>query len=169
MCISCVHETASKTIVDASPLLVHNTGVVEGFFNILLHHCGDDSATFYLALYQPSVTTLRQSTIAGSWMLTARPKMPLPLFSSESSSSNLPTDAFGSPFRDVTIKMKAINALQDINIYHFAFKTMAYTWLAFMIWIAWKISPFSGAWTLPRRTDRIPIRQTNIARYTSIL
>jgi hypothetical protein len=90
--------------------------------------------------------------------------MPLPLFSSEPSSPNSSTAAFGSPVKHGTIKNKAFNALQDFNIAHFAFKTMAYTWLAFMIWVAWKISPFSGSWTLPQRTDRVPIRQSNIAR-----
>jgi hypothetical protein len=90
--------------------------------------------------------------------------MPLPFFSSEPSSPNLSTTAFGSPVKNGSLKNKAINALQDFNIAHFAFKTMAYAWLALMAWVAWKISPFSGAWTLPQRTDRVPIRQTNIAR-----
>jgi hypothetical protein len=90
--------------------------------------------------------------------------MPLPLFSSEPPSPNLTATAFGSPVKGVTLKTKAINALQDFKIYHFAFKAMAYIWLALMVWMAWKISPFSGAWTRPQQTDRIPIRQTNIAR-----
>jgi hypothetical protein len=90
--------------------------------------------------------------------------MPLPLFSSGTSSPNpLPT-AFGSHIKRGSLKNKAINALQDFNIYHFAFKTVAYSWLAFIVWMAWKISPFSGAWTLPQRTDSVPIRWNNIAR-----
>jgi hypothetical protein len=93
--------------------------------------------------------------------------MPLPLFSSQPPSPSLPT-GFGSPVNDATLKTKAINALQEVNICHIFFKAVAYTWLAVMIWVAWKISPFSGAWTLPQRPERIPIRQANIARYAFI-
>jgi hypothetical protein len=90
--------------------------------------------------------------------------MPLPLFSSGTSSPNSSPTTFGSHIKHGSLKNKAINALQDLNIYHFAFKTVAYSWLAFIAWMAWKISPFSGAWTLPQRTDKVPIRGSNIAR-----
>ena len=90
--------------------------------------------------------------------------MPLPLFSSEPSSPRSSTVAFGSPVKRVTLKSKAFDALQGVNIYHIGLKTLAYTWLALMLWFAWKITPFSGAWTLSQRNDRIPIRQSNIAR-----
>jgi hypothetical protein len=93
--------------------------------------------------------------------------MPLPLFSSQPPSPSFPT-GFGSPVKDATLKTKAINALQDVNICHISFKAVAYTWLVVMIWAAWKISPFSGAWTLPQRPGRIPIRQAKIARYAFI-
>jgi hypothetical protein len=93
--------------------------------------------------------------------------MPLPLFSSQPPSRSLPT-GFGSPVKDATLKTKAINALQEVNIRHISFKAVAYTWLVVMIWAAWKISPFSGAWTLPQRPDQNAIRQTNIARYAFI-
>jgi hypothetical protein len=90
--------------------------------------------------------------------------MPLPLFSSGTSSLYPSPTTFGSHIQRDSLKNKAIDALQDLNIYHFAFKTVAYSWLAFIAWMTWKISPFSGAWTLPQRTDRVPIRQNNVAR-----
>jgi hypothetical protein len=90
--------------------------------------------------------------------------MPLPIFSSGTPYPNSSPTTFGSHIKRSSLKNKAIDALQDFNIYHFAFKTVAYSWLAFIAWIAWKISPFSGAWTLPQRADRVPVLQSNVVR-----
>jgi hypothetical protein len=72
---------------------------------------------------------------------------------------------FGSPLPRQSFRGNTFIFLQGINIYHAAYKTIVYIWLAGIFWLAWSLSPFSGAWSRPQRLDKISLHPSNIARY----
>jgi hypothetical protein len=47
--------------------------------------------------------------------------------------------------------------IDDINWLHVAFKICAYTYIAFILWITWKVLPLHGHWTPSKQSDKVPI------------
>jgi hypothetical protein len=54
--------------------------------------------------------------------------------------------------------------IDDIDWRHVAFKTLAYTYLAFILFIAWQILPIAGHWDRPGDADKVPINYQSFAR-----
>jgi hypothetical protein len=51
------------------------------------------------------------------------------------------------------------DAITDIRWMHVGYKTLAYSYLAFMFWVLWQVLPVPGHWPSLKsvRSDKIPI------------
>ena len=56
------------------------------------------------------------------------------------------------------------NFIVDTSWKHVAYKLCAYSYLTFILWITWHVSPFSNNWVIPRQTDGVPIVHQDFAK-----
>jgi hypothetical protein len=62
-----------------------------------------------------------------------------------------------SPPLSRRIIWRILDAWDNINWLHIAFQICAYTYIAFILYITWKVLPVPGHWSSDVQSNRIPI------------
>jgi len=62
---------------------------------------------------------------------------------------------------------EAEDVVDDINWLHVAFKTVAYSYIAFILWITWQVLPLPGHWSTSASSDTMPMVYQDLQQYAS--
>lgn len=72
-------------------------------------------------------------------------------------------------FRKIPLRIRILHRIDDfiddINWLHVAFKICAFSYIAFLSFIAWQVLPLPGHWTRPGQADKIPITYQDFSTY----
>ncbi|RMZ79846.1 hypothetical protein DV737_g3257, partial [Chaetothyriales sp. CBS 132003] len=69
------------------------------------------------------------------------------------------------PSRLRRLSWKVVDAYDNTNWLHIAFKVFAYTYIALNLWVAWQILPLAGHWDPPVQSDKVPFVYQDHSNY----